>query len=550
MHIDFNTFDLSDYATEVCVVGAGVAGITMARRLLAQGRTVTILESGGLDYEASTADLNAGENIGDPYYELHHARLRFFGGTTAIWGGRVAELDPIDFEKRAWVPHSGWPVSHAQIEPYYAQARETFGLPAERPTREAFARAGGVLPDLEPEQLAYRFWSFDRETGRFTFASCTDLVRHPRCTILTHASVTSIDTDASGRRVTALDVRSLTGRRARVHARVFVLAAGGIENPRVLLASRSAGERGLGNQNDLVGRFFMEHPHARGGHVLTNQAWSLLKAFGGRRNIAGQEVAALIASGRRLQEEHGTLNTSLTIAARQPAGHLQFAGIRAYGRIKHDMEPSRHARMLWLTTKKAVGMAQKVVDPARPWLLHKLGRVELALLVRAEQAPNPDSRVTLSAERDALGMPRVRLDWRTCDLDIHSVDHLVGALGREMERLGIGSVVTEPWLKERDRRWTTDPLVSAHPIGGYHHMGTTRMADDPKQGVVDAQCRVHGIDNLYVAGSSVFPTSGWANPTFTIAALALRTADHIASRAEQGALLPVTKERSLQARPS
>lgn len=539
MHIDFNSADIADYATDVCIVGAGVAGITMARRLLAAGRTVTILESGGLDYEPTTADLNAGENVGDPYYALDHARMRFFGGTTAIWGGRVAELDPIDFERRAWVPHSGWPISHSDIQPYYAEARDAFGLPSLPPTLESFERSGGRLPQVDPDTVSYRFWSFDRQSNRFTFSACKDLVRHPRCTILTHANVTAIETGDGGRRATAVEVRSLVGKRARVHARVFVLAAGGIENPRLLLASRSAGEQGLGNRHDLVGRFFMEHPHARGGHVVTDRVWSLLRAFGKRHRVAGQEVAALIAAGRRLQEREGTLNTSLTIAARQPATHEQFVGMRAYSRIKHDLEPSRLARAAWLTTKKAVAGLQKVVDPARPWLLHKLGQVELALLVRAEQAPNPHSRVTLSGERDATGMPRVRLDWRTTDLDIHSVERLVNGLGAELERLGIGYVAPAPWLSESDRRWRTDPLVSAHPIGGYHHMGTTRMAADARDGVVDAQCRIHGMDNLYVAGSSVFPTSGWANPTFTIAALALRTADHIASRAEREALPPV-----------
>jgi choline dehydrogenase-like flavoprotein len=180
-----------------------------------------------------------------------------------------------------------------------------------------------------------------------------------------------------------------------------------------------------------------------------------------------------------------------------------------------------------MATKRAATFAQRVVDPLRPWLLHKAGKLDLALLVRAEQAPNPDSRVTLGTERDALGLPRPRLDWRLSPSDVHSVAVLVETLRAEFERLGLGRVEPAAWLADAAGGWRTDPLISAHPIGGYHHMGTTRMADDPRRGVTDGRTRVHGLGNLYVAGSSLFPTSGWANPTLTIVALALRTADEV-----------------------
>ncbi|MXP42000.1 FAD-dependent oxidoreductase [Altererythrobacter soli] len=527
--VDFDRTHFDTHATDVCIIGSGVAGLTLARRLLAAGRTVTLLESGGTDYERAAAELNMGENVGEPYYRLDHARLRFFGGTAAIWGGRLAPLEPVDFERREWVPWSGWPVTYEEMRPYYAEARRVFGLPAEGPGTADLPR-GVSLPDFDPGRIDLKLWSFDRQPDRFTFARCADLRSHPRCTIFTHATVTAIETDHDAGRVTALAVRGSKGRSARFTARTYVLAAGGIENARVLLASKAVVPQGLGNGHDLVGRFFMEHPHARGGRVETPYVWRLLKAFGRRHCVQRQLVAVLIGASKALQAREAMLNTSLTIAPRQPAGKSQFWGMRAYNRVKHDLDPTRRARSAWLRTKKLVQAVQPIVDPARPWLLHKLNRIELALLVRAEQAPNPDSRVTLSAERDRLGMPRVALDWRTSELDVHSVERLVAALGSEMERLGLGRVEPAAWLSEPDRRWRTDPLISAHPIGGYHHMGTTRMAEDPKQGVADGHGRVHGIDNLYIAGSSLFPTSGWANPTLTIAALSLRTADAIARR--------------------
>jgi choline dehydrogenase-like flavoprotein len=193
------------------------------------------------------------------------------------------------------------------------------------------------------------------------------------------------------------------------------------------------------------------------------------------------------------------------------------------------MAPSQFGRTVWRRTKQATQAVVRHTDPLRPWLLHKFDKLEIALVVRAEQAPNPSSRVLLSEVHDPLGMPQVKLDWRTTALDVDSVAGLVNAVGREFERLGLGTVETAPWLKDSSRTWQTDALISGHPIGGYHHMGTTRMADDPRHGVTDASGRVHGISNLYVAGSSLFPTSGWANPTLTILALALRTADSIIS---------------------
>ncbi|MEH3107289.1 MAG: GMC family oxidoreductase [Sphingomonas fennica] len=516
MHLDLAKDAPAELAGEIAIVGAGAAGITLARRLLAHGRSVILLESGGRDYDPRTADLAAGENIGLPYYDLEDARLRFFGGTTAIWGGRCSELDPIDLERRPWVPHSGWPIGWDELAGYYAEARPLFGLQAGDPLAPPIPP-----PAFDAAELVTPVWRFDRQFDRFSFARAADLLRHPRCTILTHATVTAIEPAADGNAIAALEARSLTGRRTRIAARQVVLAAGGIETPRLMLASD------IGNRHDQVGRYFMEHPHARGGRIVDGDAWGLFAAFARQRIAGGGELAALIAAAPALQRREGLLNTSLTIAPRRPPTARESWGMRAYLKAKHSAAPDRLGRTLWLGVKSAAGWAQRRTDPMRPWLLHRLGRLDVALVVRAEQAPNPASRVTLGGERDELGMPRVRLDWRTSALDVDSVAGLVAALGREATRLGLGRVEPAPWLSDPAKAWITDPLISAHPIGGYHHIGTTRMSDDPKTGVTDGWGRVHGLANLHVAGSSLFPTSGWANPTLTIVALALRTADRL-----------------------
>jgi len=533
MHLDLHNAESDvSLAAEVCVVGCGVAGITTARRLLELGRSVVLLESGGLDYEAATADLNAGENIGEAYYDLEDARLRFFGGTTAIWGGRIAELDPIDLETRAWVPHSGWPIAWDDLASYYRPARRRFGVPEDPAQASALAAAGVSTPALDPDLLETGVWSFDRKFNRFVFSECQDLIVHPRCRIVTHATVTEVVLDPSGRSVARLAARSLAGRNLEVTAQSFVLAAGGMENPRLLLASRSVAPNGVGNDHDQVGRYFMEHPHARGGRVVGGGAWTLLSAYGRAHRVGAQELAALVKPSARLQAEQQVLNTSLTIAARQPAHAAEAWGMATYNRVKHSIAPTRHGRALWMVTKKAAKWVQRRTDPARPWLLHQMGLRDMALLVRAEQAPNPESRVLLTDRTDPLGLPRLALDWRMTDLDVRSVAVLVETLGRELRRLGLGRVEAADWLADPAGGWRTDPLISSHPIGGYHHMGTTRMSHDPRSGVVDADGRVHGVANLHVVGSSVFPTSSWANPTLTIAALALRTAERVSVSAE------------------
>lgn len=536
MHLDLQTDDIpAIQLTEICVVGAGAAGIGIARRLLARGHSVTLLESGGLDYEAKTAALGAGRNVGEPYYDLEETRLRFFGGTTAIWGGRCAEFDPIDFERRDWVPHSGWPISRETLAPYYREAWAELGFPQGQDTAQAMKAAGVPLPDIDPARLSLGTWQFDERFNRFTFDACADLRAHPRCTIVTHATVTRIATSGAGA-ITHVEAKSLSGRTLRVHARYFVLAAGGLENPRLLLANR------LGNDRDLVGRFFMEHPHARGGRVVDGDAWALLKAFARPHRIDGRKVAALITPSAERQAERRILNSSMIVAGRQPADAQQFIGMRAYSGLKHKTAPTRAGRGLWMLTKRAASFVQERADPLRPWLLHKMGSLDLALLVRAEQAPNPDSRVQLDTETDALGVPRITLDWRLTELDIESVSVLAQDFGHELERLGMGRVEMAEWLLGSRRRWTTDPLISSHPIGGYHHIGTTRMADSPAEGVCDAEGRVYGLANLYVAGSSLFPTSGWANPTLTIIALAMRTGDTIARRIEESAQPPLAND--------
>ena len=522
---------------DVAIVGSGAAGQAAARRLLGRGCSVVLIESGGFDHDDATADFNRGEIIGQEYYPLDHSRLRFFGGTTAIWGGRVAELDAIDFERRDWVPHSGWPFGPAEIHSYLTEARALLGVDGVDAGRLPRPQ---LLQRLSTDELAVRWWSFDPIFDRFTIDRAGDLEPDPRCTLLLHATVREVMLADDAGSIDRLDVRTPSGRAIDVRARHYVLAAGGIENPRILLASNSVAPSGVGNNYDQVGRYFMEHPHARGGRIVGRADWHWLASFA-KRKFNGVEVSPAISPAESLQRREGLLNSALTIAVRQPEGGHHPLPKRAYLHVKHRTAPTRRGRSLWKLTKSVVRGYTGLTGPFHPWLMKRLSGLDLALVIRAEQAPNPDSRVMLGQERDAIGMPRVRLDWRLSPIDVDSVAGLVDALGRESRRLGLGVVERSGWLGDPERRWVSDELVSAHPVGGFHHMGTTRMANDPRRGVTDGWGRVHGLPNLHIAGSSLFPTGGWANPTLTIVALALRTADRIATELQSTARPELSK---------
>ena len=517
---------------DVAIVGGGAAGLTIARRLIARGLSVALLESGGLDHEEAVHALSDGPSTGAPYYPLQESRLRLLGGTTAIWGGRLAEFDAEDFQTRSWVPHSGWPIGKDDLRSVYDEAWRTFDVaPAPVALDDIRARAARIAC-LDEAGLTIGAWKFDTRFNRFTHRNIRDLIDHPRCQIWLHATIAHLQADAGGQRIRHLRATSLGGRQAQVRATHYVLAAGGIENARLLLAADDVMTGGLGNAYGQVGRYFMEHPHARGGRVDSHRAWALLALFGRSYRRDGVRYAALLRPDATLQRREGILNTAFTLGARQPETARMFMPVQLYNHLKHRLPPTEAGRKLWMTTKQAAVWLHEHIDPLRPWLLLK-GRRELALIMRAEQAPNPDSRVVLAPARDALGMRKAELQWRYSDIDKRTVDVLAARFDQALRQADSGAVAAAPWLRSA-LDWQNDPLISAHPIGGYHHMGTTRMSASPRTGVVDAQCRVHGLGNLHVAGSSVFPTSGWANPTLTIVALAIRLADHLADALQRG----------------
>lgn len=278
MIIDLNDVPADQrFKADVCVVGAGAAGVVLARQLMRQGNTVCLLEAGGFDFEADTQDLFRGENRGMAYYDLVDSRLRFFGGTTNIWGGRCALLDPVDFRRRTWVPHSGWPIDASDLEPYYQLVHQELGLGEVCYDDRLWNEIGEAAPAFDPERFATRFWRFDDLKERFSAQRSDDVLRSDKVQVLLHANLTHIQATANAASVEHVKVQSLQGVSALVSARHFVLAGGGIENARMLLISNDVEKSGIGNQHDQVGRYFMEHPHGRAGKLTGDGAYSTLR---------------------------------------------------------------------------------------------------------------------------------------------------------------------------------------------------------------------------------------------------------------------------------
>lgn len=461
--------------TDLCIVGAGPAGQAVARALAGRGPRICLVESGGCPPDRATQALSAGRNLGREYFRLRDARQRGFGGSSGHWdipldgarrGARLHPLEPIDFETRDWLPHSGWPFLRARLDPYYARAAALCGIGPESLTAGAHGLAGGPLP-LDPELVrtaVFQIGPSDVWSGEAARAG----LDRAGVTLLEHGTVIEIETGSTAQRVTGVRVATLTGHRLRVSAKAVVLAAGGIENARLLLLSDRVRRHGLGNDRDLVGRFFMEHPHLAAGVLAAPEG--LLQEIG--------LYAVHCAEGTWAE---GRLTLAEAVVRR---GCLYGCGVR-------------------LCPRPGAGVVLEVL---------------------AEQAPDPDSRVLLDPRRrDALGQRRACLDWRIHERDLTMIVRTVQLIGGHLEACGLGRFQAVP----------DGTLATVRLSGGRHHMGTTRMHADPAYGVVDADCRVHGIDNLYVTGSSVFPTGGCANPTLTVVALALRLADHLAGRLDR-----------------
>lgn len=489
--IDTRTLPDGEVLTpDLAIIGGGPAGIALALALAQSHFRVALFESGGMNFDSRTQAMYAGTETGEHYAALDAGRLRFLGGGSNHWGGWCRPMDTLDFSPRPWVPYSGWPISRAALEPYYPRAQS---LVEAGPW--IYDKGGALMKDpLLPLGAGgvYTSWFQFSKTRddvlptHFGTRYAADLKRAANLSLYLHANVTGIRVAANGGSVDHLDIATLNGKRLTVKPRFVVLAAGGMENARLLLASTDVMADGVGNQNGLVGRFFADNPIPRDVATLVSFAGPLAVCYGASVTLDnGAILRATFAPSESFMKRAGVAGSLTT--------------------VEQTVDLDETGKAAVVTTAIALG-----VDAS--------GARAYSLGCGMELMPDPERRLTLGSEKDALGLPRLKLNMTLADEDFARFRKTLEELGRQLLASKSGLIRVnchsrEDWLKNMD--W------------GHHHLGTTRMHDDPKQGVVDADGKVHGIANLFVAGSSVFPSYGASNPTLNLIALTLRLADHL-----------------------
>jgi choline dehydrogenase-like flavoprotein len=533
---------------DVCIVGSGPAGMTIAGEFVNSGVWVCLLDAGGDRAETDSPGLCAGSVNSPDGYDmnvLREGRARQFGGSANLWNHRLHQgreafvrcvpLDAIDFERRAWVQESGWPFPKQELEPFYERARRIFGIAggdsagSENGGRRPWA-AGEVEAIVSHLGAARRF----QEDFKRTLGDA------PNVQVLLHADLRRLTLDPLSRAVISAVVESSHGRKTTIAARQFVLAAGGLENPRILLLNDAQQGGGLGNQHDLVGRYFMDHPSIMLGTLVPSSP-SLFETSGffDQHTVGGRSVMGLLRIREEVMRREEMLNMCGALVPHFKDLRSAFPTFwrRIAGEARRTVR--RNLKSLYLRFFPRPGVDAQ--PPPRSLLEHcydddctgwsrisRKGRRFAAFSIRSlvEQVPDAANRVTLDEKRDPFGQQKVKLAWRWNEADLRSIRRAQAIFAHEFAAAGIGQFTPAAEGAGPIRRAFSSP---------HHFLGTTRMHRDERRGVVNQDCRVHGIPNLFVSGSSVFPTGGFANPTLTIVSLALRLADHLKER-ERGAV--------------
>lgn len=535
--------DGQDLSTTVCIVGAGAAGITIALKLAEAGTDVVLIESGGMDIEEDSQALYRGHVVDETLHSPPDKyRQRRFGGSTTIWGGRCMPFDPIDFERRDYINESGWPIDYKDVADYYPEASQLCEIGEPDFKIDIFQKdapniINGFVSDVVSTQGIEKFSCPTNFANRYGHR----LAAYSNLRVILHANCTSIELIESGQRVDYLQIKTLKNTTFRVYAKRVIIAMGGLETPRLLLASKSVNSKGVGNDYDVVGRYYMCHMAGNIGNIKINapikdvyhnyylspegvysrRRFSLFENIQREQKI-GNMIARLhfpkISDPAHKIGVLSSLYIVKNLISYEYGKRLNDGSIKPFEYIKHLFnivtDPLDIIKFLthWVTKRT-------FADRKFPSIILSNRNNLFSFDVHGEQEPNINSRVSLIDATDQLGMPQIKIDWQYTKNDILTVKRTLDIFAEEFERKSIGTV-------SYDESRLEEELLRFGAYGG-HHIGTARMGSDIKTSVVDCNCKVHSVDNLYIAGSAVFPTSSQANPTLTIVAMSLRLADHI-----------------------
>lgn len=481
---------------DACVVGSGPAGITVARKLAASGLSVALMEGGGLDFDQTSQDLYVGDCIGRDYYSLDSTRLRFFGGTSNHWGGRCRALEPWDFQARAYLGEAGWPISKADLDPFAAEADDIVSIPP----ADAYPDSADELAGEDFRIIRFRH----SPPTRFNEKYREELRASSQITLVLNANLVDLELDDGLGTVTGAVFKTYDSGDPGfvVRAKVYCLCMGGLENPRFLLNATRQVPHGIGNEHDLVGRGFCEHPAYSIGKVLFE---------GDAPTPREYEPTAELLERQQIANFNLLLSTKARSLSKEVARNV----------ICSTEFSLKLARAVF---GRAVNCDAGGVDTYLSLRQQDSGVGGLGLIT--EQVINPDSRVMLSDQTDMFGLRRIALDWRLSDIDLRTMRTACMDIAERFAASGTGRVQLKDWVLAEHM----DPPqlgTGNGEVGLHHHMCTTRMSSDPALGVVNADCRLHSVSNLYVGGCSVFASAGHANPTYTIVQLALRLGTHL-----------------------
>ena len=522
MQIDLDLVsDRIQFESKVCVVGAGIAGLLLARHLARHGIDVHLVEAGGRSLEARSQEFYNVQMEGRHHDGATGGRFRVFGGSSTRWGGQLLPYTPDIFNPPAGTPSVAWPLTTADVEPFYAAVQEIMQISQRSPDVEleksVRTEQGRNCADIN---IRFSKWApFSRRNLANTIGP--ECLRNDRITVFLHANVICIEVNKASGRVELVVAKNYLGKAYRFRAAQFVICAGTIESCRILLASGRTLEPCIGNRMENVGRYFHDHISVAAATVTGNARREIIRLFS-PVIIKGTLHTPKLEASAALRSSHHLLPVMAHFAIEEPAG----SGIAA---VREFLQIIQRRPGLKPMVQAGLALPRNSAEIARLlWFAHVRkrraisSRASITLRLDSEQSSNAESRVKLSDQYDILGMPRAVLDWRISEGEHRTIQIYAKVVDRFLNRLGVGPISWHPDLSKPDDSWLKLTRDTYHPMGG------TRMGTDPSSSVVNPNLQVHGISNLFIASCSVFPSGGSSNPTFTLMTLALRLGERLA----------------------